>query len=252
MRQKILLLDIIVLHANGGESEFLPIGRSIFDAVVREITIKHSYTTNLSTIPLLSPRGVVIDFHSPQIDALGHPYSDEGYRGIGFTYFFLDRAPKTARFSVDPGMGNHITYRIKGYNPTRYAVVCYLNHRYSTETEEWMRQLIAEQILGAREKPTLKIPSESKFIVGADQLTQFISDTFRTCSSADGALTANTEQQGGYPVTRKKRQGNRKQERGLQGKSKVTSATKVLFSHSETSIKETGEELTSGASLKQG
>ncbi len=245
LRQKVLLLDIIVLHANGGESYFLPAGRSIFDAIVRNVNGLRRKNWHLHTTPLLFARDSVIDFHSPQEQAPGCAYSDEGYRGVGFTYFFLDRAPKTARFSVDPGKGNHITYRIDGYNPTRYAVVCYLKHRYRTETEKWMRQLIAQQISGAQNNSILGIPSKSKFIVEADQLTQFISDTFRTCGAVE-LLTAVASSQSFLSM---RTGATSKQNPDRRAISKSTKPVRICKSSFDESDDEIENNLTSGASF---
>lgn len=130
LREKIILLNIIALSAPTKTVDLSPAGRLIFDDVVEEISnILPNGTSILEVlcfdIPYRTEGKWVIDIHPTEDGDVRNQF-----KGVGFTYFFLDRASSIQNgvFPVCPGVGNNTRpeNKIQGLCSTRYGVIRYL------------------------------------------------------------------------------------------------------------------------------
>ena len=147
-REKIVLLNLIALSHPSNSTDFLPEGRRIFDEVVEEIS-REDPTVLGSLRALQDGKTFVLDLHPSTT-------SDNRWQfeGLGFTYFFLDRASaiQNRRFNVCPGVGHGSRPEniIQEFNPTRYGVIRYLTDLLSQTTDHKRINDIEHQLANAR------------------------------------------------------------------------------------------------------
>ncbi len=145
-KEKIALLNLIALSHPSNTINLLPEGRRIFDEVVEEIF--NRLPTGLSSLRALPDKKTfVLDLH-PTTTTSDNRWQ---FEGLGFTYFFLDRAStiQGCRFKVCPGVGHGSKPEnmIQGLNPTRYGVIRYLTDLLSIEENPKRKKDINHQLI---------------------------------------------------------------------------------------------------------